>query len=188
MKKEKKVLKKARENSDATELEKRKKRKVALKFLGIFLGTMVAYYALVFLFKETMFNWYMELSACLAGAVLNIAGSGVEISQCVISSGDYAISVSYGCEGTEPIALFVAAVLAFPVARREKLIGAISGSAILFVLNIFRIAALYLIGKGDPVTAQSFHLEIFPIVFILFVIIIWGIWIRWALKKRGISA
>lgn len=180
MKKEKKI-------QNTSNDSKSTKRKNAILFVVIFAGVMAAYYVSVMLFKDSLYSLWMDVSASLASVVLNIFGSGTSAEGCVISSSNYAIQVSFGCEGTEPMALLVAAISAFPIAWRRKAVGIASGIGVLFVLNLFRIAALYAIGMHDQEAASTFHLEIFPIIFIIFSIIIWGVWIRWALRAENIS-
>ncbi len=184
----KKDKKRVNTNSDTNGAEQRRaKRKNAMVFVAIFAGVMAAYYVSVMLFKDNLYSLWMDVSASLASIVLNAFGAGTQADGSVISSSSYAIQVSFGCEGTEPIALVVAAISAFPIAWRRKFVGIGAGIGILFVLNLFRIAALYAIGMRDQEAATMYHLEIFPILFIIFAIIIWGVWIRWALRAENIS-
>ena len=173
--------------TNSTADAKRAKRKNAIVFIAIFAGVMSAYYLSVMLFKDSLYSAWMDASAWMASIVLNVFGAGVRADGSVISSSSYAIQVSFGCEGTEPIALVVAAISAFPIAWRRKYVGIGAGVVVLFLLNLFRIAALYAIGMRDQAAATMYHLEVFPILFIIFAIIIWGVWIRWALRAENIS-
>ena len=44
-----------------------------------------------------------------------------------INSSRYSVNIAHGCDAIEPLALFVAAVVAFPVAFRTKVPGLLIG-------------------------------------------------------------
>jgi exosortase/archaeosortase family protein len=67
-----------------------------------------------------------------------------------ISSNRFSIRIDWGCDGSEPLALFVAAVLAFPAPFRRKIPGILLGTAILAVANLARVVSLFLAGFISP--------------------------------------
>lgn len=161
-----------------------KSKKAFFKFLGIFLLVIAIYYLSVYLFSDSIYKYYIDGTAILTATLLRIFVSGVSADGSVIGTPEYAVSISFGCEGTEPIILFIAAVIAFPVRIKLKIYGVLIGAFFLYFLNLIRIMALYFIGRSDQTLAETFHLEIFPIFFIILAFIVWSIWIKWAIKKN----
>jgi exosortase/archaeosortase family protein len=160
-----------------------KKNRTYLKFAGIFLAVLSVYYLAVLFLNDSFFAWYINITAHLSTIFLNLFGYNTSVIGATIVSPEYAIELSFGCEGTEPVILFIAAVAAFPLSFKIKLPGLLIGSAVLYILNLIRIAALFMIGMFFPESVDSFHTEIFPIFFIFLAIIVWGIWITWGLRK-----
>jgi exosortase H (IPTLxxWG-CTERM-specific) len=161
-------------------------RKAMLRFLGIFLALVAAYYAL------TLSRWVdanvlypvMKASACGASALLNFLGVGTTVDGVVIRGPGYAVAVRRGCDPLEPIVLFAAAVTAFPAPWRQKLPGLATGAAFLFGLNLARIDSLYLLGARQSRLLESFHLAWWPAFFILCSLALWVSWLLW-IRRLG---
>ena len=158
-------------------------QKAYLKMIAIFCLVVIVYYLSVLIFSDNFFAWYINFTAQISTLLINIFGGNSHAVASKIIAPEYSISLSFGCEGTEPIILFIAAVLAFPKKFRLKYPGLILGSLTLFALNIIRIAALFFIGRSYPGAVETFHVVIFPIIFIILAIITWGIWVRWAIVR-----
>jgi exosortase/archaeosortase family protein len=56
------------------------------------------------------------------------------------------------------------------------------GTAFLAVVNLIRIASLFLIGIHFPKTFELMHGEVWQIAFILLAILFWALWIGWATR------
>lgn len=157
-----------------------------LKFFSIFVGIIAAYYLIFFWTTEEnmkIFDEYINFTASLSGLILSIFETGVNTAQGTISGPGCAVTLKFGCEGTEPLVIFVAAVLAFPTKWKLKILGAVIGAAFLYILNIIRIVGLYFIQKSAAQDFEIYHVVVFPMIFIFLSIILWGIWLGWT-KKR----
>jgi exosortase H (IPTLxxWG-CTERM-specific) len=127
---------------------------------------------------------YVLFSTRLAGPVCNWFGQHTSVTNNVISSNRFAVSVNWGCDGSESVALFVAAVLAFPAPFRRKIPGILLGALILAVLNLVRIVSLFLAGVYFPSAFEWMHWDVWPAVFIFLAVLLWIIWIQWALNAH----
>lgn len=156
-----------------------------LKFFGIFVGVIALYYILVAFADFGLMDFYVGASASIAGSIMGLFGKTVQVVNGIICSDTVAVSLSFGCEGSEPIVIFCAGVLAFPSKLREKLLGLGIGIALLYSMNIARIVALYYILESAPGQFELFHALIFPVLFILIAVICWGLWIKWTLPKKA---
>ncbi|MGB0714311.1 MAG: hypothetical protein ACPGXK_00420, partial [Phycisphaerae bacterium] len=109
-----------------------------IKFLGIFLGLVGLYFAATTtsFMNDQFFPWYLRLNAEASGLLLNAMGyDDVSVrDQSLI--GAFRMQIARGCDGMDPSALFIAAVLASPVAFRRKLPALLIGTGLLLVLNV----------------------------------------------------
>jgi exosortase H (IPTLxxWG-CTERM-specific) len=136
------------------------------------------------LFKDRLFPAYLNLNAGVANWILNLGGQHTTAAASLISSLRFSVDIKRGCDAVEPTALFVAAVLAFPAAWRRKLPGVLMGALVLALLNLVRVVTLFLVGVYFPKTFELMHGEIWQTAFILLALLLWALWIRWAMKPR----
>ena len=156
------------------------KNKKSIRFLSIFLGTIILYYILVTILSESFFDPYIHFTSTLSALLLGLFYDGMVANQAVIGNGVNHIILSFGCEGTEPLVVFFAGVIAFQFTWKKKMIGLIYGLIILYLLNILRVMILYGISFNFPESFELFHVTIFPILFILIALLLWGYWLNWA--------
>jgi exosortase/archaeosortase family protein len=95
----------------------------------------------------------------------------------------FSVSIAVGCDGLEPLAMFVGGILVFPMAFRLKWPGILAGAVVLFILNLIRIAGLFLAGLYWPGAFDFLHLHGGFILFAAIAILLWMIWANWALQK-----
>jgi len=93
------------------------------------------------------------------------------------------LSVLNGCEGTESILLFAAAVLAFPAPWRKKPAGLLLGLIWVFLLNQTRIVSLFFILRHRPQWFEAMHGTIAPIFIIVAGGIVFSFWLNWASRE-----
>lgn len=155
----------------------RKKR--LAKFLGIFVGVIVLYYIFIISFGVNQFDSYLQVTAKITSIFMSIFNKHISATGTIIGDGSTNLILSFGCEGTAEIIIFVAGVLAFPSDLRKKLIGLSAGVLFLYFMNLFRIMGLFNLIKYFPSQFELFHAVIFPIIYILLSLLLWGLWIRW---------
>ena len=156
------------------------------RFLLIFLGIVGAYYAL------TLVPWVdgnilyplLQLSAQTSSLLLNVTGENTTTKGIVIQGTTFAVAVRRGCDPLEPIALFGAAVIAFPAPSRRKAMGLAIGAALLFTLNVLRIVSLYWLGRHKSVWFETVHLELWPAFFIIVSLSLWVLWLIWIRRTQ----
>jgi exosortase H (IPTLxxWG-CTERM-specific) len=145
--------------------------------LGLFYATVPSSF-----FLRTVLPPDLRFNARLASAVCNWFGQRTIASDSAISSNRFSIKVDWGCDGTEPVALFVAAVLAFPAPFRRKIPGILLGMVILAMVNLVRIVSIFLVGVYFPCAFEWMHVAAWPAIFILLAVVLWASWIQWAMK------
>lgn len=160
-----------------------------LKFLGIFLGLICGYFIFTRtqIMKDDFFPWYLRLNARVSANVLNLLGhDDVSVNDQALGSAEFRMYIARGCDGVDPSALFIAAVLASPVALRRKLPAVFLGTIVLMGLNVVRIVTLYFTGLYFKRFFDLMHLDVWQAVFIILALALWAIWAYWIARQRHV--
>jgi len=91
------------------------------------------------------------------------------------------------CGGIQPMAIFIAAILAFPALWWRRLAGIIVGIPLLFWINAFRLAFLAVVGALDNAGAvfKFTHEYLWQGIYIVFVVAIWVGWVELLVRRRA---
>lgn len=169
-------------NKELVDLKEKKKKLII--FVSVFAIIVSSYYiGIASDILTPVLSEYTKFNAWLAHVILNILGENATQSGFFISSPRFQVTVGIGCEGSEPITLYLAALLGFPVLWKYKIKGILFGVSTLFLLNQIRILGLYFIGSTNQSWFISFHEEIFPLLFIIIALIVWLIWLTWTFRS-----
>ena len=90
------------------------------------------------------------------------------------------------CGAIEVMAIFVAAILAFPAAWTRRLVGIVLGIPLLMALNVIRLTCLALLGAWDS-SREYFnfaHEYVWQGIYIIFVLVIWLAWVEFIVKGK----
>jgi exosortase/archaeosortase family protein len=79
------------------------------------------------------------------------------------------------------MAILVIAVLAFPSSGGRKLLGVAGGVALLYVLNVVRVASLFWTGVHAPGWFETLHSDVWPATIVATAVLLWVAWARWSL-------
>lgn len=162
--------------------------RVLLKFFGFFALAMIVFYVIYYssFYANHINGPLLNFQAKVSNVLLTVLGQGTSVDGDVIYSDDFRVSIKGGCDGVEATALYICAVLVFPlIAFRQKIPGLLWGVGILFVLNIFRIAGLYLSGRYWPEAFDFLHLHGGVVIFTIISIALWMIWVNRVTRKDG---
>ncbi len=96
------------------------------------------------------------------------------------------------CGAIEIMAIFFAAVIAFPTLLRKKLLGVIVGIPLMYLVNIFRLSFLGVVGalNAGGKWFEFLHYYVWQAIYIVFVVAVWLVWIEfvvYAEEKKGVS-
>lgn len=95
-------------------------------------------------------------------------------------------SVVPECGAIEAMAIFAAAILAFPTRWWKRLAGLAAGLPILYVVNIFRLTCLAVIGAWDQ-GGKWFnfsHHYVWQGIYIVFVVLVWMVWVEVLVREK----
>lgn len=158
-----------------------------LLFMFGFIGLAVLFYFLINLsyFKLNMHPKLNAFYAAVSSLILNLLGYQTTVSNSLIQSSLFSIDIEQGCDALEPIGLFTAAVIAYPVAIRKKLVGLLIGPFLLCILNIIRIVSLFFIGIYYQKIFEVMHIEVWQVLFILLSTALCFVWIKWSIHSSN---
>ncbi len=127
-----------------------------------------------------IFTTYLHLYAAAAGALLRVFDPSIAVTAGNIS-GRASLAIVRGCDATEVLILFTAAVLAsdsHPWRLRAQ--GAAFGAAAIVASNVARICCLYLFAVRAPEYLETWHTEVWPLLLLGVAIGLFLAWSRWA--------
>lgn len=130
------------------------------------------------------FRPYLALLARTVGGILALFGYDITVAETTVHSPQFSMEIVRGCDAIEPIAIYLAAVLASPVGVWPKLPGILIGSAGLLLINLLRIVSLFYIGIHYRSLFDMLHEQVWQMVFIVLAIAFWAVWVQWATRNE----
>lgn len=125
-----------------------------------------------------------ELLARIAGLGLRGLGFEIQVSGTVLGGSEgFAVNILKGCNGAYVMAIFLAAVLAFPATWKERGIGILAGLPAVQGINLMRILSLYWIGVRHPDLFERFHYHVWQTLVILLSMALWVLWAEFLVRK-----
>lgn len=151
-----------------------------IMFVLVFSLIFVAAQSLYFFSGKLKFPYYLQKgNAAVSALVINVftPAENARVEGKTLAADGMALEIAWGCEGIEGIFLIVAALTAYSMRRRHKILGIIAGTFFLYWLNIVRIVALYYTIKYNPALFDLMHMYVGQTFTIFFGVMFFIIWI-----------
>ncbi|MFT3927727.1 MAG: archaeosortase/exosortase family protein [Myxococcales bacterium] len=126
---------------------------------------------------------YLTLQARLSGWLIGIFDPSVRVEGTSID-GAYSLLIVKTCSALDLQALYAGAVLTFPARARFKALGLALGLAALNLLNLTRVALLYLVGAHSPARFDEVHEEWMPLLLVACTCGLFMLWLRGSARVR----
>jgi exosortase family protein XrtF len=165
--------------------------KAVIKFLIVFFGsyTILALLYQGFLTYVTFDGYYPDIIthqvAMQSYHLIDVLGFDVQIfkdsespSMMIAINGENVVRVIEGCNSISVIILFLSFVLAFFRGFKSTLIFILTGSVIIYILNVTRVALLVLGLYFYKDYGDLLHDIVFPLFIYGVVLVLWLIWIK----------
>ncbi|HEX6883088.1 MAG TPA: exosortase/archaeosortase family protein [Planctomycetota bacterium] len=162
----------------------------ALRFVLVVAALMALFYGVFYTSPEEnpgidrLIRAYLGVYASAGAFLFDLVGLEAQARGTTLFVDAKAVEVVRGCDAMEPIAFFVAAVVALQVPLRAKLIGLGAGVPLLMLLNLLRIMALALISARMPQVFETAHITVGQTVFVVCTLCLW---FAWALRATRVE-
>jgi exosortase/archaeosortase family protein len=153
-------------------------RTFALKALGIFVLWYVLYE--LWLLPDGRIDYWVALIV-IDGAAFLTELMGLEVwmqGRVVTIAGNNGIEMVDGCTGISAIGLFLGFIWAYPGQNHSRLYFSLLGIAIIYLVNVIRIAILMLMQKWAPQFFDFTHDYSTTTIFYLVIFFLWMLWVR----------
>lgn len=163
----------------------------ALRFVLVCGGSMLLFYGVFYTSPEEspaldrFLRAYLGVYASAAAFLFDLLGAESSAVGTTLFLGKGAVQVARGCDAMEPIALFMAAVVAMPVSLRAKLLGLGLGVPCLVLLNLLRIMALALVRTSWPEAFEAAHLTVGQTLYVICTLCLWFAWAVRVSRQRN---
>jgi len=91
------------------------------------------------------------------------------------------------CGAIEVMAIFIAAVIAFPTRWWKRLAGLLVGVPLMYGVNIFRLVCLGFVGALDTTPDLEYfdfaHHYVWQSIYVVFVVAVWLLWVELLVRK-----
>jgi exosortase H (IPTLxxWG-CTERM-specific) len=129
------------------------------------------------------------LAARLTAGLVHALGTEALLAGTVVyHPAGFAFQVSRGCLGIVPLALLATGIAAYPAPGRRKLWGLLWGLPALAVLNLVRLAQLFVTGVRWPGAFDVAHEVVWQAIVVLATLGIWLAWVRWVDGVKPVAA
>ena len=161
-------------------------RAPVVKFLLGFMVCLLLFYAFYYssFYRNYLEVPFLNLQATISNLLLNALGYSTEVVETTILGGGFSVNIKGGCDGLEAMAILVSGILIFPISFRLKIPGLLVGVLLLLLLNLLRIAGLYMAGfHFSQAVFDILHIQGGFIIFTMISVLFWFIWMNWSLKQ-----
>ena len=147
-----------------------------LYFILFFLVLQIANYSIRSYTSPLLIH---TLTAGVSSRIINFITPGEKsfARGASIGSGTFTIAIAQGCEGIDGILLVTAALCAFNMGMRRKIVSILVGSSVMYVANLARTIGLYYTLKYKPDMFDLAHIYIGQTFIILVGILFFMAWI-----------
>ena len=178
-KKTKAIRKAFQSAQDLREKDRYAAKRRLLLFTKKFLTAVIVILIPVSLISEAWFGPLNRITAVLAGDILSLLSIDATVQGNLIQVHGFSANVIAECSAIHLVAICASFFYAFPSNISEKLKGLLFGVAVLFSLNVLRIAAVTLIGMKYPAFFEITHVYLGQLGMLIAVIVICLSWCQW---------
>ena len=140
------------------------------------LGVLLLLY--IWLDGTLILQHFLEYNAQATGFLARLFDPTATVTGRIVETDGFAISIVEECTILAPLAIFTAAVLAFPSTISRKVLGITLGVLVLSAVNLVRTTSLFYIGSAFPETLEVVHLLVWQSLMVIFAVALWLVWMR----------
>jgi exosortase family protein XrtM len=153
-------------------------------FVAVYASLNLAYFSIPDAWLRNVIYLHALLSPCKHLLELVYGPGGVSIADSALVSQKAYVAVVRGCDGAGLLFLVTAAIACFPSSLKMKLLGGIGAVLLLHVLNVLRIAGLFIVFAEHRTLFDQLHNLIIPTALLL----VSGAYFMWWIERCSAAA
>jgi exosortase/archaeosortase family protein len=154
----------------------------------IFLGALAIFRAIVDSLGDHVWDAVDEATAQMTAACLRTIGIRAFVDGTRVTSTLFTFEIIRECSAVHVLAIYLAAVAAYPCRIRAKLVGAGVGIPAIIAINQVRLVGLQFVGHYFPDAFETAHLIAGQGLVIFAVLVLWMLWAVWVAQGMPASA
>jgi len=129
-----------------------------------------------------------QATARAAASALSAMGADCGAKEDLVVCGSFSsVRIIFECTGVFPVGIFLAAVVAFPVAWGWRVLGVGLGVPAILAVNLGRVMSLLWLSDRFPRAVEWTHVVLWQTLMIVFVVAAWLLWARTAVRRPSAS-
>lgn len=158
----------------------------ALRFCLLFSLYLSLLYTVVFSYyfkdsiKAHLLDPLTETIAYVASQSLNFIGMETWVhsfNKNSIISEQFGVTIKHGCDGLFATMVIISTIMAFPMAWRHRISGAVLGIAVVQLVNLLRVDILFLMGYYFPLFFYDTHIIFGQVLVVVTTLAFWMFWV-----------
>ena len=161
-----------------------------VRFVIAFTLSCIGLYAVIQALPPSFTRPIDEHVAATLGLVLNAFGMHVSTLNDIVSEGGLAFKIIPECTPLFTVGLFICFIVFYPATLRQKAVGLAMGIPALYLGNLFRLAATFMVSRYDRRFFEVVHVYLGQVFTILLLVISCFLWLKWLNRvesKQGVS-
>jgi len=161
--------------------------KFILLFLAVYISLSVCYKLYLDYSKDSKYypDYITNLVARQSEELINSVGYNAQVlphpdepSMKLVINGKYLARIIEGCNSVSVIILFISFIVAFAGTLKTTFLYVLSGSVLIYAVNLIRIAILSIGLYHYPWRRDILHTVIFPGIIYGMVFLLWVVWVN----------
>ena len=161
--------------------------KFILLFLAVYISLSVCYKLYLDYSKDSKYypDYITNLVARQSEELINSVGYNAQVlphpdepSMKLVINGKYLARIIEGCNSVSVIILFISFIVAFAGTLKTTFLYVLSGSVLIYAVNLIRIAVLSIGLYHYPWRRDILHTVIFPGIIYGMVFLLWVVWVN----------
>jgi len=154
------------------------------RFGTAFMLSCIGLYTLIHFLPFWLIQPFNEQTASTLGLVLNTFGVPVSAVGDTVSDGGLTFRIILECTPIFMMGLFLSFVVFYPASIREKAAGLFVGLPALYLGNLARLSATFIISRYDRSLFEVMHVYLGQVFTIFLIILACVAWLRWLNRKE----
>lgn len=166
-------------------VEKLQANSEALRYVALFLALCLVFYLIYYyLTLRGSLALLTNNTAHILGLLFALGGAAVTRNGPFLFIQGFGMEIIDECTAVFSSIVYCSAILAYPTTAKNKGLGMAFGIPLLYLINLFRLAILVLVGIYYPALFEFVHVYLWQASFIIFVVVLFVLWLKLVVERE----